>query len=187
MIFRELGLAGAWVIDPEPHEDARGAFARLFCAQHFGERGLVTAFDQTSISFNVTAGTVRGLHLQRPPYAETKLVRATAGSAYDVIVDLRAGSPTYGQWEAIALSGTNRRQVYVPHGFAHGFQALEDGTELLYQIATPYAPLAQDGVFWADRDLAIDWPLDGPVIVSERDMALPGLSHFRPIKTDAAA
>jgi dTDP-4-dehydrorhamnose 3,5-epimerase len=183
MIFRELALAGAWIIDPEPVEDERGAFGRLYCRQAFADQGLLSSFDQLSFSFNARAGTVRGLHLQRPPHAETKLIRVTAGAAFDVFVDLRAGSTTYGRWAAVELTARNRRQVYVPPGLAHGFQTLEDGTELFYQIASAYEPAAQDGVVWDDPQLDIAWPLADRPIVSARDRGLPPLSAFEPIRT----
>jgi dTDP-4-dehydrorhamnose 3,5-epimerase len=181
VIFRETGLEGAWIVEPEPIEDERGFFARTFCARIFAERGLDPTLEQVSLSYNRRAGTLRGLHLQRPPHAEAKLVRATAGAVKDVIVDLRAGSPTFGQWIAVELSAENRRQVYIPSGVAHGFQTLADGTELAYHISAAYAPGAQDGVRFDDPDLAIAWPDPQGAIVSERDRGLPALAAFRPI------
>ena len=169
------------MITPEPSQDERGAFARLFCAQTFAAHGLASVFEQTSMSYNHRAGTLRGLHLQRPPHAETKLIRATAGAVFDVIVDLRAGSPAYGRWHGVELSAQSRRQFYVPAGFAHGFQSLTDGAELFYHITPPYAPQSVDGVAFDDPDLAIAWPDPDGAILSPRDRALPALSVFRPI------
>jgi dTDP-4-dehydrorhamnose 3,5-epimerase len=184
MIFRETGLEGAWIVEPEPIEDERGFFARTFCAQAFVERGLEPKLEQVSVSYNRKARTLRGLHLQRPPHGEAKLVRVTAGKARDVIVDLRAGSPDYGRWVAVELSAENRRQLYIPAGMAHGFQTLVDGTELAYQISTAYAPESQDGVRFDDPELAIDWPDPFGAIVSDRDRSLPPLSAFRPIESE---
>ena len=181
MIFRETALAGAWLVEPEPATDDRGFFARLVCAETFAERGLNGRFDQISASFNARRGTLRGLHLQRPPHAETKLVRVTAGAIFDVIVDLRAGSDSYGRWLGVELSAANRRQLYIPEGFAHGFQTLTDAAEVAYHIGQPYAPEAQDGVRWDDPELAIAWPAPETAIVSDRDRALPRLADFRPV------
>ena len=174
-------LAGAFLITPEPVGDVRGEFARLFCEETFAAHGLISRFEQASYSFNRLAGTLRGLHLQRPPHAEVKLIRATAGAVFDVIVDLRAGSPTFGRWHGARLSAENRRQFYVPAGFAHGFQSLTDGAELTYHITPPYAPGSQDGVAFDDPDLAIAWPDPTGAILSDRDRALPRLADFKPI------
>ncbi len=182
MIFRETALAGAWLVEPEPAADARGFFARLVCAETFAARGLNGRFDQTSVSFNARAGTLRGLHLQRPPHAETKLVRVTSGAVFDVIVDLRLGSSGYGRWFGVELSAANRLQLYIPEGFAHGFQSLTDGAEVLYHIGQPYAPEAQDGVRWDDPDLAVAWPSPRTAIVSDRDRALKPLAEFTPVE-----
>ena len=181
MRIEETPLAGAYLITPQPAEDDRGAFARLFCAETFAAHGLASHFEQSSFSYNRRAGTLRGLHLQRPPHAETKLIRATAGAVYDVIVDLRAGSPTYGRWHGAELSAANRRQFYVPAGFAHGFQTLADHSELTYAITPPYAPASQAGVRFDDPALAIAWPDPGRAILSDRDRALPPLTAFEPI------
>ncbi len=181
MILQPTELAGAYLVDCEPQADARGLFARLFCAATFADHGLESRLDQISLSFNTRAGTLRGLHLQRPPHGEAKLVRATAGAVFDVIVDLRAGSQTFGRWLGVELSATNRRQIYIPKGFAHGFQTLTDGAELAYHITTPYAPEAQDGVRWDDPDLAIAWPDPGGAILSDRDRGLGALASFQPV------
>lgn len=181
MIFQPLPLAGAYLVRPEPMEDERGFFARLYCKETFAAAGLNPTLDQVSVSFNARAGTLRGLHLQRPPQAETKLVRVTAGAIWDVIVDVRAGSPTYGHWEAVELSAANRAQLYIPAGFAHGFQSLTDGAEVLYHISVPYRPELQAGIRWDDPGLAIPWPDPAAAILSDRDRALPPLSAFEAV------
>ena len=181
MIFEPLPLAGAVLVRPEPVEDERGFFARLYCRETFAAAGLDPALDQVSVSFNRRAGTLRGLHLQRPPQAETKLVRVTAGAIWDVIVDVRAGSATYGQWRAVELNAEGRNQLYIPAGFAHGFQSLTDGAEVLYHISVPYRPELQAGIRWDDPDLAIPWPDPAAAILSDRDRALPPLSAFEPV------
>lgn len=181
MTFEETPLAGAFVIVPEPITDTRGFFARLFCAKTFAERGLNAHLDQISMSYNARAGTLRGMHLQRPPHAEAKLVRVTAGSILDVIVDVRAGSATYGRWFGAELSAANRKQLYIPEGFAHGFQTLVADTEVLYHISAPYAPEAATGIRWNDPDLGIAWPNTASPVISERDAAWPSLTGFEPI------
>jgi dTDP-4-dehydrorhamnose 3,5-epimerase len=185
LILRETGLAGAWIVEPQPLEDARGFFARTYCAETFAAQGLDPRIDQISISFNRRAGTLRGLHLQRPPHAESKLVRVTAGAIFDVIVDVRAGSPTFGRWVGFELTAGNRRQLYIPPGLAHGFQTLVDGTEVVYQISTPYEPAAQAGIRWDDPDLAIAWPDPENAIMSERDGQLPWFADFEAVTLTA--
>ncbi len=181
MRFEPLGIHGAWIIEPEPIRDARGGFARIFCAETFAKRGLCSRFDQVSWSQNLRAGTLRGLHLQRPPHGEAKLIRATAGAVFDVAADLRPNSPTYGQWAGVELSSANLRLVYLPEGVAHGFQSLVDDAELTYQISVRYTPEAQDGVAWNDPDLAVRWPDPKGAILSERDQGLCSLREFRPL------
>jgi dTDP-4-dehydrorhamnose 3,5-epimerase len=172
MIFTETKLPGAFIIDPEPREDSRGFFARTFCEREFGERQLITCFVQCSISLNKKRGTLRGLHYQRPPACEVKLVRCTAGALHDVIVDLREGSPTYLQHIVVELTSRNRRAIYVPEMFAHGFQTLEDGTEVFYQISEHYSQEAANGVRFDDPKLGIKWPL--PVeVLSDKDANWP--------------
>jgi dTDP-4-dehydrorhamnose 3,5-epimerase len=180
MIFRETKLAGVFVIDAEPIADERGAFARTFCAREFAAHGLETAIAQCSASFNAKKGTLRGLHFQAPPHSEAKLVRVTAGAIYDVAIDLRADSPTYGQWTAAELTAKNRRMLYIPKGCAHGFQTLMDASELFYQIAEFYEPASARGLRWDDADLAIAWPDKSAPILSERDSAFPALRELRP-------
>lgn len=181
MIFEATPLAGCFVVLPEPISDNRGFFARLYCASAFAERGLNCNFDQISMSHNSRAGIVRGLHLQRPPDAEAKLVRVTHGAIFDVAVDLRAGSETYGRWFGTELSAANRRQLYIPEGFAHGFQTLSDVAEVAYHISAAYAPAHADGLRWDDKDLAIRWPDPEGAILSERDAALGTLAQFEAV------
>lgn len=180
MIFRETKLAGVFVIDAEPIADERGAFTRTYCAREFAAHGLETAIAQCSASFNAKKGTLRGLHYQAPPHSEAKLVRVTAGAIYDVAVDLRAGSPTYGQWAAAELTAENRRMLYIPKGCAHGFQTLTDASELFYQIAEFYEPASARGLRWDDDDLAIAWPDKDAPILSERDRTFPRLRELTP-------
>jgi dTDP-4-dehydrorhamnose 3,5-epimerase len=176
VIFTALPLAGAYAIEPEPATDERGFFARLWCAREFAARGLRTDFVQSSVSFNRRRGTLRGLHYQEPPHAETKLVRCIRGAAFDVIVDLRPKSPTYLQWYGCEITGENRRAIYIPEGLAHGFQTLVDDTELLYEIAPHHAPEHARGIRWNDERLQIAWPIVGPLIISQKDQQLPLLA-----------
>jgi dTDP-4-dehydrorhamnose 3,5-epimerase len=168
MRFTPLALAGAWLVEPEPRADERGFFARTRCAREFEEHGLSTTFVQESISFNDVAGTLRGMHYQLPPHDETKLVRCTAGSIYDVAVDVRPESPTRWRWHGEVLSAANRRALYIPQGYAHGFITLEDQTEVLYEISAYYEPGAARGIRWNDPLLSIAWPRQ-PARISERD------------------
>jgi dTDP-4-dehydrorhamnose 3,5-epimerase len=181
MQFRKTQFDGAWLIEPEPARDERGLFARTFCARDFAARGLETNVAQCSTSFNIRKGTLRGLHYQAPPHAEAKLVRVTAGAIFDVIVDLRAGSATYGRWQGFELTAEGRRQLYIPKGFAHGFQTLRDGSEILYQIAEFYEPASARGLRWDDPDLAIRWPEPKGAILSARDRAFPSLRETTPV------
>jgi dTDP-4-dehydrorhamnose 3,5-epimerase len=175
MRFEPLELTGAFVIEVEPHVDERGLFTRTWSADEFAERGLDIAWAESSTSFNERAGTLRGLHYQAEPYAEVKLVRCTRGAVFDVIVDLRSQSPTFGRWVGVELTASNRRSVHVPAGFAHGFQTLEDDTELCYLISERYRPELARGIRWDDPRLAITWPSCEQRIISERDRALPTL------------
>lgn len=172
MRFVESRLAGAYTIELDAHTDERGFFARTWCEREFADHGLVSRLAQCSISFNKRRGTLRGLHFQAEPYAETKVVRCTRGRAYDVIVDLRRDSTTFKEWAAVELSADNCVSVYVPAGFGHGFQTLEDETELLYQITPAYHADAARGVRWNDPAFAIEWPLRVSCI-AERDSAYP--------------
>lgn len=172
MIFTETPLKGSFVIDLELKEDERGFFARSWCRNEFEARGLNTRLVQCNVSFNKKKGTLRGMHYQVAPHEEAKLVRCTMGSIYDVIVDLRPESPTYMQHAAVILSAANRRALYIPERFAHGFQTLEDNTEVFYQMSEFYAPECARGFRWNDPAFAISWPEDARVI-SPKDLAYP--------------
>ena len=165
-------LSGVFRIQPEPHADARGLFARTFCVDEFAAFGLENVMVQASTSFNLQRGTLRGMHFQRAPHAEAKLVRCVRGSAYDVVVDLRPESATYLRWLAVELTQDNREALYIPKGCAHGFQTTADNTELLYQMSVPYAPEFASGVRWNDPLFGIRWPVSQPIL-SERDAAYP--------------
>lgn len=175
MIFYPLPLVGAYRIEPELVADDRGAFARRFCADIFGAQGLQIDLVQRSFSFNLKAGTLRGMHFQAPPHLETKIVRCTRGAIFDVMVDLRDQSATYGQWYGEELTADNRIMLYIPKGFAHGFQTLVDNTEIDYEIAPAYVPGADRGFRFDDPSLCIAWPI-AAAIVSDRDRTLPA-SH----------
>lgn len=173
MIFTQTPLAGAYLLDIEPRSDARGFFSRTVCSDEFKTHGLDAEFVQQSVSWNPQVGTLRGLHYQAAPHQEDKLVRVTRGAIFDVIVDLRPGSPTFGTWHGVELSADNHRQLYVPKDFAHGFQTLENDTEVLYQMTVPFHPDAPRGIRWDDPDLAIVWPAVQSRHISERDVHLP--------------
>jgi dTDP-4-dehydrorhamnose 3,5-epimerase len=168
MIFNETKLKGAFIIDIERREDPRGFFARAFCQHEFEAHGLKPMIAQANIAFNKKRGTMRGMHFQVPPVAETKLVRCTRGAILDIIVDLRPESPTYLQHIAVELNEDNSRALYVPERFAHGYQVLRDNTETSYQVGEFYAPGSEGGLFYNDPRLALPWPL--PVsVISEKD------------------
>ncbi|PAX06409.1 dTDP-4-dehydrorhamnose 3,5-epimerase [Sphingomonas lenta] len=172
MKFLPTELTDAWIVELEPRGDERGSFARSFSRDEFGERGLVGDYLQANVSASRRKGTVRGLHFQRAPHTEAKLVRCVRGAILDVIVDLRGGSPTYLRHEGFELSAGNGRQLYVPPGFAHGFQSLTDDVEITYLVSAAYAPEAEGGVRYDDPMLGIDWPL--PVtVVSNKDASWP--------------
>jgi len=173
MIFKETKIKGLYIIEVDPIEDERGFFARTWCKREFQEHGLMTSFVQTSISFNKKKGTLRGMHYQVAPNSEMKLVRCTAGKIHDVVIDLRPDSVTYKQHVSACLSAENRRMLYIPEGFAHGFQTMEDHTEVLYQISEYYTPEAARGVRWNDPEFGIDWPAIGNRILSDKDMGWP--------------
>lgn len=172
MVFRETELKGAFVIDPERQEDARGFFARTFCRREFAARGLEAAVTQASISFNPRAGTLRGMHYQVAPFEEVKIVRCTMGRIHDVIIDLRPDSPTRRKHFAIELSAENRHMLYVPRGFAHGFQTLEANTEVHYLMSEIYSPEHARGVRWNDPAFGIVWP-PAERLIHERDQRYP--------------
>ena len=168
MNFTETRLQGAFIIEPERREDARGFFARVFCVDEFGAHGLEINLVQCSISFNKQMGTLRGMHFQTFPHEEVRLVRCTTGAVYDVVVDLRPDSPTFKQWMAEVLTSENRRMMYVPRGFAHGFLTLENNCEVLYQMSEFYHNENAGGVRWNDPAFGIEWPAQVKLI-SERD------------------
>jgi dTDP-4-dehydrorhamnose 3,5-epimerase len=176
VIFTETPLPGALVIEPERLEDPRGFFARTWCERELEARRLETRIAQCSTSFNKKKGTLRGMHYQVAPAAETKIIRCVRGGLYDVILDLRPDSPTLMRHFAVVLTAENRKMLYVPTGFAHGFQTLEDDTELLYQMSEFYSPEHARGVRWDDPAFSIRWPEDDRTIV-ERDRSYP---DFRP-------
>lgn len=169
MRFLETPLSGAYVIEPELAEDERGFFARTFCQKEFKSHGLNPELVQCSISFNKKKGTLRGMHYQVKPHEETKLVRCTMGAIYDVIVDLRPESITFRKWIAVELSALNRKMLFIPKGFAHGFQTLVDNTEVFYQMSEYYASEHAQGLRWDDPTIGIWWPPVTKRLVSERD------------------
>lgn len=170
MIFRTTQLDQVKLLVIERHVDERGSFGRTFCKREFAANGLAVEFVQCSVSFNRRAGTLRGMHFQRPPDAEAKLVRCCSGSIYDVVVDLRHASPTFMRWQDFTLTGTGGEQLYIPPGCAHGFQTLEDNTEVLYSMSCEYAPGSADGFRYDDPAFAITWPREVTVI-AEKDLA----------------
>lgn len=175
MRFIAMQLAGLWLVEPERLEDERGFFARTWCEREFREHGLDSRLVQCNISFNQKRGTLRGMHYQVAPYEETKLVSCTQGSIYDVAVDLRPGSATFRQWVGIELSVENRRMLYIPAGFAHGFITLEDQSTVFYQMSEFYHAEAARGVRWNDPALGIEWPI--PVaVISDKDRSYPDLA-----------
>lgn len=175
--FTPLAIAGAYLIEPIPKQDERGYFLRTFCAKEFAEAGLKTDFVQRSASFNKHRGTLRGLHFQREPRAESKIVRCTRGAIFDVIVDLRRHEPTFARFVAVDLRADRPGMFYIPPGCAHGFLTLEDATEVAYEITPAYHAHASAGVCWDDPRLAIPWPFP-PLIMSERDKALPTVDDY---------
>jgi len=176
MTIEESSLPGAYMIGLERREDDRGFFARTFCANEFADRGLETGLVQANMSWNPKQGTLRGMHFQRPPHAEVKVIRATRGAIYDVIIDLREDSPTYKRWFGVELTEENRTALYVPKGFAHGFQTLAPDTEVHYLVTEFYTPDAEDGVRWDDPAFGIEWPDPANAIVSPKDAAWPDFS-----------
>ena len=177
MIFQETKLGGAFVVEPDIFEDERGFFARSWSAAEFEARGLDASLTDCNISFNRLKGTLRGMHYQAAPLGQTKLVRCTAGAVYDVAIDLRPESPTFRQWVGAELTARNFRMLYIPVGFAHGFQTLADDTEVFYQITGAYAPESGRGVRWDDPVFGVEWPRAERRILNERDRTYP---DFRP-------
>ena len=172
MRFIKTRLEGAYIIEPEPIEDERGFFARTFCIREFEAHGLNPCVAQCNISFNKKKGALRGMHFQVAPHAEAKLVRCILGAIYDVIIDLRPESPTFKEWIAVELTANNRRMLYIPEGFAHGFQTLEDDSEVFYQMSEFYNAESVCGVRWDDTQFPIDWPVAEP-IMSAKDRSYP--------------
>jgi dTDP-4-dehydrorhamnose 3,5-epimerase len=172
MVFEKLAIEGAYLVELEDHKDERGFFARSFCEDEFAAKGLINRFAQSSISFNARRGTVRGMHFAAAPHGETKLVRCTAGTIHDVIVDLRPESPTYLEAVSVELSAQNRRTLYIPSNFAHGFQALADETEVLYMIDRPFVTGAARGIRWNDPAIGVEWP-EPITVISPKDLRFP--------------
>ena len=172
MIFRETKLKGAYIIELEPLEDERGFFARSFCQKEFEQHGLNFSIVQCNLSYNKKRGTLRGMHYQIAPHEEAKLVSCIRGAIYDVIIDLRPNSSTYRQWFAVELTAEDYRMLYIPAGFAHGFQTLKDDTEVFYQISEFYHPESAKGVCWNDPAFGIVWP-DDIRVISDRDRQYP--------------
>lgn len=179
MIFTPAPLAGVFIIDIEPKKDERGFFSRTVCREEFSAFGLNTDFVQQSVSWNLKKGTIRGLHYQAAPHTEDKLVRVTQGSIFDVVVDLRHDSLTFGKWFGLELSVHNRRQIYIPKGFAHGFQTLQNETEIFYQMTVPFHAEAMRGIRWNDEAIRVEWPIKDEAIVGERDSSLPLWNEYK--------
>jgi dTDP-4-dehydrorhamnose 3,5-epimerase len=175
MKFSKTSLAGLWVIDLELREDERGFLARTFCENEFSANGLNTRWPQCNLTLTKSRGMIRGMHFQLSPRSEIKLVRCAAGGIFDVAVDVRPNSPTFGKWEAFELTSQNRRMLYIPGGFAHGFQCLADNSEVFYQMSEFFFADLSRGVRWNDPTVAIKWPLPDPTL-SERDKNLPLLA-----------
>lgn len=173
MIFTETKLKGAYVIEVEKLEDERGFFARTWCQKEFEAHGLNIRMKQCDISYNKHKGTLRGMHYQSYPYEEAKLVRCTTGAIYDVIIDLRPESSTFKQWVAITLTENNHKMLYIPEGFAHGFQTLEEDTEVFYQMSEFYVSEYAKGIRWNDPAIGIEWPQVCERIISTKDRQYP--------------
>jgi dTDP-4-dehydrorhamnose 3,5-epimerase len=185
MLFKESDIRGVFVIDPEPRADERGFFARTWCQREFEDHGLPLRIVQCGVSFNASAGTLRGLHYQSAPHAEEKLVRCTQGAIYDVAVDLREGSPTQYEWFAVELTAANHRMLYIPSGCAHGFLTLADNSEVSYQISQEFHFDSSRGVRWDDPAIGIRWPR--PVrVISDRDRSLQLVSQAAPVASERA-
>jgi dTDP-4-dehydrorhamnose 3,5-epimerase len=179
MIYKETKLKGAFIIELEKIKDERGFFARSWCANEFKSRGLDSFFVQSNISFNKKKDTIRGMHYQIAPFEETKLIRCNKGAIYDVIIDLRPDSATYKQWIAVELTEYNYRILYVPKGFAHGYQTLVDNTEVFYQVSQFYSPEHERGIRWNDPAFNIKWQGTGEKIISEKDRNWPDFQDLR--------
>ncbi len=179
MIFHPTSVNGAYVVEPEKIEDDRGFFARVWCVNQFAERGLKAEVAQANLSYNVEKGTLRGMHFQRPPHEEAKLVRCTVGAVYDVLVDLRPQSRSYKQWFGTELTNENHRMLYVPPCCAHGYLTLTDRAEVLYLVSAFYEPKAEGGLRFDDPEFEIKWPVQ-PQIISTKDRSWPSYSSWQP-------
>jgi len=168
MKFTETPLRGSYLVELEPIADDRGFFSRYYCEKEFADQGLNTHWSQVNNSMSNEKGTLRGLHFQRPPHSEVKLVRCIQGAIWDVIVDLRAGSDSFGNWFGVELTASNRTMMYVPKGFAHGFISLLPNSEIIYLVSDPYCPEAEETLFWKDKSIAIEWPIV-PEKISNKD------------------
>jgi dTDP-4-dehydrorhamnose 3,5-epimerase len=174
--FTETPLKGAWIIEPNLFIDHRGFFGRIFCTEEFKQHGLKHELLQSNHSMSKGKGTIRGMHYQRPPFAETKMVKCVKGRIFDVIVDVRKDSPTFLQWYGAELTAENKKMMYIPEGFAHGFQALEEEVEIIYLVTAPYAPDHERGVRFDDPKVNIQWPITTDIITSDKDRAVPLLT-----------
>lgn len=180
MNFTETSIQGAYLVDLRRMEDHRGFFARAWSAREFAEKGLETGYPDVNFSFSTRKGTIRGMHYQKAPYEEAKFVRCVRGALFDVIIDLRPGSPTYLKWAGFEISASSYQAVYVPAGCAHGVQTIEDHSEMLYMVSACYQPGAEGGIRWDDPLFNIQWPDVGPRIVSDKDLSWP---DFQPSST----
>jgi dTDP-4-dehydrorhamnose 3,5-epimerase len=176
MKFEQTAISGVWLVELERREDSRGFFARTFCEQEFAQHDLLTRFVQCNLSANKRRGTLRGMHFQNEPKPEVKLVRCICGSIYDVVIDLRRDSSTYCKWLGVELSADNGRALYIPAGIAHGFQTLEDNTDLYYHMGEFYEPTLAGGVRWNDPAFGVKWPISDPIL-SGKDAEYP---DYRP-------
>ena len=177
MEYTPSRIAGAWIMDISPIHDARGFFAMTWLPGELRERGMNPALAQCNLAFNHQRGTLRGMHFQKAPHAQAKIVRCTRGALLDVIVDLREDSPTFRQWDAVELTAENRRLLYMPEGIAHGYLTLEDRTEAYYHASSPWVTDAESGVRWDDPAFNIEWPFE-PAVISEKDQ---GWALFSPV------
>jgi dTDP-4-dehydrorhamnose 3,5-epimerase len=173
MLFKPLPLDGAYVIEIEKFEDIRGFFGRAWSDREFEEKGLFGKFVEANVSFSKKKGTLRGMHFQRPPHQQIKLVRCTVGAIYDVIIDLRPDSPTYKKYSGVELSAENRLMLYAPGDFAHGFQTLQPNTEVFYMVSKYYAPQSADGIRWNDPAFNVEWPEESERTILARDLSYP--------------
>lgn len=178
MEFLETKLKGAYLVKPKVFQDGRGFFLEFFSEKVFSAQGIDVKFVQDNHSLSANKGVLRGLHFQLPPKTQAKLLRVVKGKIFDVIVDLRKDSPTFGKWESFELSAENFEMVFVPRGFAHGFVTLEDNTEIIYKVDNFYAPEFDSGIIWNDPDLKISWPVENPIL-SEKDGKLQSLKDFQ--------